>query len=996
MRRVRNDEHSTRPSPDAVLAVTAQEGRARLKLFVGAAPGVGKTFAMLEAAQALRREGRDVVVGIVETHGRRETEALLAGLEVVPRQSIPYREGSIDELDLDAVLRRRPAVVLVDELAHTNAPGSRHPKRWLDVEELLDAGIAVFSAVNIQHLESLNDVVAQITGVRVRETVPDRVVDRADEVKLIDISPEELMQRLSEGKVYVPREAERALRNYFRPGNLTALRELALRRTAAHVDDRMEAYMRAHAVEGPWPVAERVMVAVRGGALSERLVRAARRAAARRNTPWLAVFVETPGFPDRPDAERERVATVLRLAEQLGGESVTIAGTDIGTELLAFARDRNVTELIIGRPSRGGWHRWTRTSLVDQVVRSAGAIDVRVVSGEDPAPAAARWQDRVVATPVAYGRAVAAVAAAALLTTGFMRVLPLQDPGVIFLAAVFLTAVLSGLGPSIAASVLSVLTFDYLFTEPYYSLTVTDPQDVLSLVLFLSVAILTSNLTARIRDQTLLARRRESRTAALYAFSRAIATAASTDELLRGIVEHVAGVLGSDTVLLLGTQGRLLPQAAVPPSATLSEAELATGTWAWEHDEPAGRGTNTLPGGHWLYVPLRTVRGSVGVVGVRADLVPSFDQRQMLETLAGQAAIAIERTRIDAVLEAQAKTEAVIESIEDGLIVLDPEGIILNVNEVACAILDVEHQHAVGRPFDDLGSDHPHYLRLRTTVRGFVQTPHGELDAVELKLFLRGRDHAFVLRPTPYRTMTGVRAGMILVLQDVTYLRDQDAQREQMLATLSHELRTPLTSLRMATELMGRGAPPLDDERTRLLGTAHDDIDRLADVTSRLVELSRSRAATISLERQPVELSRVAERTRQLFALQARERGVTLEVRPCDDSTIVGDETKITWVLSNLVANALRYTPRAGRVGVHVEASDAAVKVAVSDTGQGIQPELRTRIFEPFVQGLEGEPGATGLGLAIVRDIVQAHGGRIHLDSEVGQGSTFTCEFPRA
>jgi PAS domain S-box-containing protein len=413
----------------------------------------------------------------------------------------------------------------------------------------------------------------------------------------------------------------------------------------------------------------------------------------------------------------------------------------------------------------------------------------------------------------------------------------------------------------------------------------------------------------------------------------------------------------------------------------------------WEHNQSAGRGTDTLPGGDWFHVPLGTIRGAVGVLALHPEargLLP-LDQRQLLEALAGQAAVAIERTRVDVV-------QAIIESIEDGLVVLDPDGVVVHVNEVACAILSFERDEAVGRRFEQLGTSHPHYLRLRAAVREFLAHPEREGEAVELALFLRGRDHYYILRPTPFRSADGAHAGLILVLQDVTYLRDQEARREQMMATLSHELRTPLTSLRMAVELLRDGTERPDAERRSLVETAHEDVARLEDVAQRLLDVSRSRAMSIALERRNVDMGDVITRVGRLFALQARERGVTMEAEaPVEGLTIAGDSTKLTWALSNLIANALRYTPRGGRVRLEGTPEDAAVLVSVSDTGPGIPPDQRERIFERFVQGGDGgDAGAAGLGLAIVRDIVQAHGGRIHLESEVGKGSRFILELPRS
>ncbi len=996
--RLKNDDR--RPSPEALLATAAREERARLKVFVGAAPGVGKTYAMLQAARERQREGVDVVVGVVETHGRAETEALLEGLEVVPRKAIEYRGQALHEMDLDAILARRPQVVLVDELAHTNAPGSRHPKRYSDVEEILDAGIEVYTTVNIQHLESLNDVVAQITGVRVRETLPDRLLERADEVKLIDLSPEELIQRLREGKVYLPRQAERAIQNYFSPGNLTALRELALRHIAERVDDQMRSYMQAHAVAGTWAVTERIMVCVSPGPLGERLVRAGRRMAARRRAEWIAVFVETPAFARRPDVEREQIARTLRLAEQLGAEAVTISGDTIAAALVRYARERNVTELVLGKPRRPWWREIGRRSPVMQVIRESGDIEVRVLTGE-PRADAARARARPVARPArAWGRyalAIALAAAAGGAAQLLHSVVGLADPAMVFLTGVVATAVLVGLGPSIAASILSVLVYDFCFVDPLYTFTVTKPQDVVSLIAFLIVAVLTSQLMTRARDQAALARQREARTMALYTFARQIAGAVGIDDLLPVVVTHLDALFGTPAVVLTPEGERLTLRARHPADVALGDAELAAAAWVWRHDEPAGPGTETLPGGDWLYVPAKTARGVVGVLGLRtAKAGLPLEQRQLLEALARQTAVAIERTRIDVVLAEKAKTEAVIEAIEDGLIVLDPDGVVVDVNEVACAILEVERTEVLGVRFDDLATTHPHYLRLREAVRELEAQPGRERDRVEITLFLRGRDHHYVLRPTRFTGRDGSPAGLILTLQDVTYLRDQEARRENLVATLSHELRTPLTSLRMALELLRQRRDAVPEEQRALVDTAHEDVLRLQEVAQQFLDLARGRAMTIAVERRPIDLAALVARVESLLGIQAREKQVTFEVGPLAAARVAGDETKLTWALSNLVANAVRYTPPGGRVRIDAEPADDAVRLSVSDTGPGIPPDRQERIFERFTQFDDGEMGAAGLGLAIVRDIVQAHGGRVLLESAPGKGTRFTLELPKA
>ena len=643
-------DSNRRPSPEALLAAAEEEGRGRLKIFLGAAPGVGKTYAMLEAAQVRKEERIDVVVGIVETHGRPETEVLLSGLEIVPRRTIEYRGKVFAEMDLDALLARAPQLALVDELAHTNLPGSRHPKRYLDVEELLAAGIDVYTTVNIQHLESLHDTVAQITGIRVRETIPDRILDRADEIELVDLPPEELLQRLREGKVYVPEQAQRAIERFFRLGNLTALRQLALRRTAERVDEQMQTYMQAHAIPGPWPAGERLLVCVSSSPSSPRLVRAARRMADRRHAEWLAVYVETPRHHRLSDADRDRLAQTLRLAEQLGGEVVTIPGQNVAEDLIRYAQSRNVTEVIIGKSLRSRWSELWRGSVVYDIIRKSGTIDVYVINeGAEGAP-------RTPTSPVlqrpavyAYVLSAGAVCLAGVTAKVLESFLALPNLSMVFLTAVLFSAVTWGLGPSILAAILSLLVYNFFFVAPVYTFTVAHPQDILALVTFLIVAVLTSNLAARVRHQADAAKHREARTAALYALSRQIAVAAGLDEVLRAIVTQVAHILGANVVVLLPEADQLVLKGGHPADVQLTAAERATATWAWQHHQPAGRGTDTLPGGEWCYLPLRTAQGTVGVLGLQfetPEAVLSPDQRRLLEALAGQAAVAIERTRL--------------------------------------------------------------------------------------------------------------------------------------------------------------------------------------------------------------------------------------------------------------------------------------------------------------------------------------------------------------
>jgi two-component system, OmpR family, sensor histidine kinase KdpD len=643
-----------RPDPETLLTAVqeqqALEKRGRLKIFFGAAAGVGKTYSMLEAAREKRADGADVVVGYVEPHGRPETEALVADLPAVAPRVVEYRGTALRELDLDAVLARRPALVLVDELAHTNAPGSRHAKRWQDVIELLDAGVDVYSTVNVQHVESLNDVVAKITGVVVRETIPDSVFDRADEVELIDLPPDDLLERLHEGKVYVPATAEEALRNFFRKGNLIALRELALRRTAERVDAQMRTYMRDHTIGGVWPTTERLLVAVSTSPSAARLVRATKRMAERARAEWWAVYVETPAQLRLPAEARDQVAQTLRLAESLGARTVTLTGARMSDEILAFARQRNVTRIVVGKPRRSRWQRIVLGSIVDALVEGSGDIDIAVITGQkdDRVDEPVRLRMHRPSDSRGYAEAVATVAIATAVSWLMFPLFELANLVMVYLLGIVMVATRHGRGPSLLAAVLSVGAFDFCFVPPYLTFAVSDVRYHLTFLVMLIVGVVISGMTVRIRAQAEAARDREQRTAALYAMSRELASTRGVDGLVEIAGRHIGEVFRAPAMVLLPTTDRRLSVRG-EASTPLDTSEAGVARWVFENRQPAGRGTATLPGASSLYVPLLSPRGCIGVLGVRPADTHAFDTPErlhQLETFANQTALAIDRARV--------------------------------------------------------------------------------------------------------------------------------------------------------------------------------------------------------------------------------------------------------------------------------------------------------------------------------------------------------------
>jgi two-component system sensor histidine kinase KdpD len=643
----------SRPDPDAILArikaEEKQDTRGQLKIFLGYAAGVGKTYAMLEAAHQRINEGIDVVVGYVDTHGRAETDALVTGLEVTGRAHIIYRNIELTEMDIDAVLKRHPRLALVDELAHTNAPGSRHAKRYQDVLELLEAGIDVYTTLNIQHIESLNDVVAQITGMKVRETIPDRIIDNVNDIELVDLPPDELIKRLADGKVYIPDQAELARREFFRKGNLTALRELTMRRAAERVDIQMRSYMRTKAIAGPWPASERLLVCISPGALGERLIRTARRLADELNAEWFAIYVETPADARLSQEQRDQIATSLRLAEELGARTVSRPGQSVVETVLEYAHRHNITKIIAGKPVRSRWIEIFRNSVVDHLIRQSRNIDVYVINSEAE-PKGRRimegWRPH---RPL--GRYILGLFLVAAATGLSALIDPFISPTnliVIFLLAVVVAAVYLGRGPAIVTSVLGVIAFDYFFVPPHLTLAVSNTEYILTFLGLLAVGIVISQLTATIRNQAEAVQRRETETVELYELGRDLTVAADLEAVAQAAIAHVGQTFSREVAIFLpeNAHARVF---ATSPNLMVSENDLAVADWAFEHGQVAGRGTTTLPEASMRYQPLKTTRGVVGVLGVK-PLDPSRhlnrEQLRTLDSFANQIGLAIERASL--------------------------------------------------------------------------------------------------------------------------------------------------------------------------------------------------------------------------------------------------------------------------------------------------------------------------------------------------------------
>jgi len=664
--------NNERPDPDQLLARVerdqARASRGRLKIFFGAAAGVGKTYAMLLAARERRAENIDIIVGLVETHGRKETAALLEGLEVLPPKLIEYRRTTLREFDLDAALKRKPSIILVDELAHTNAQGCRHPKRWQDIEELLDAGIDVYTALNVQHLESLNDDIGQISGIRVWETVPDTVFEQANEIELVDLPPDELLDRLKDGKVYLPQQAQEAIKNFFRKGNLIALRELALRQTANRVDAQMLDYREDNAIREVWQVSERILVCIAPNHLAERLVRAGKRFATSLRAEWIVLYVETPELQRLSAEQRDAVLRILRLAEQLGAETVTLSAPNMSTAIINYSNDRNVTKIVMGKPTRRGLRRLLLGSVVDMLISNAHNINLYLLGSprpekggnmdkpelslyrKNPLPGLSERFSSQKKRSMGYVWAVIVTVASTAVARLMFGRFELANLIMVFLLGVVFIATRFGRGPSVVASFLGVAIFDLLFVEPYLSFSVSDGQYIVTLLAMLTVAMLISSLTANMRSQAKVAGHRERRATVLYAMSRDLTASQSEDEIVRTAVHHLYSEFASPNVILFpDANGRIVYPSGRAIAESLHAADLSVAQWVMDHNEIAGQGTHTLPGAQAIYFPLSIKETTLGVlvllpVNLRRVFLP--EQQKLLETFLAQIAQAITRVRL--------------------------------------------------------------------------------------------------------------------------------------------------------------------------------------------------------------------------------------------------------------------------------------------------------------------------------------------------------------
>ena len=923
----------TRPNPDQLLEKINKEAekqkRGRLKIFFGACAGVGKTFAMLNAARNLHLENIDVIVGIVETHGRTGTAAQLPGLAVLPLKTLSYRGRELTEFDLDAALARKPALILVDELAHSNVEGSRHPKRWQDIEELLSVGIDVYSTLNVQHLESLNDIVGQITGIRVTETIPDKVFDMADEVTLVDLPAEELLQRLQEGKVYQAQQAERAGKSFFRKGNLIALREMALRRTADRVDSQMREYRSNLSIQQVWQAKDRLVVCVGTGIEAERLVRVASRLAHSLKSDWLAVYVETPKLQRLSDAARDNILKTLKLAETLGAETTTLSGTEVASVVLNYARSRNVSKLVVGKSTRSALERLIWPGTIDALTNLATDIDIHVVSREkvlaEKTTQAIAAVSNIVSTHQdeqvtertklkGYYFATAACATTSLVADLILPYFELANVVMLFLLGVVLISSKYGRGPGIFSSVISVASFDFFFVTPRFSFTVSDTQYLLTFTVMFVVALVISNLTANLRYQAVVAMHRERRSRALYDLGKSLASTLTSAHIIEISIHHLTGIFQSKIAIILPDSQEKITQPVLNHShARTSDIDLDLGIaqWVYDHQEQAGFGTNTLPSAPILYIPLQAPMRTRGVLAIlpnntvdgnlgktkRTIFLP--EQRQLLDTFASQIAIAIERVHY-------------VDVAQDALVSMESERL---RNSVLSAI-----SHDLNTPL--------------TTI---VATA----DLLKQQLSLEEQESQQA---------------------DRKYTRKHDDKRHEyveMLYEQSIRMKNLVVNLLDMARLQS-GKVKLNKQWQMLeevVGTALRTMKQSLIKHHIVVDLTNTHSATLSDELPLIEF----------------------------------DAVLIDRVLCNLLDNAAKYAPEGSKIIISARTEQQDMLISVSDEGSGLPENLENQMFDKFTRGeKESAKAGVGLGLSICKAIVEAHGGKIWANNKSPSASSYT------
>jgi two-component system, OmpR family, sensor histidine kinase KdpD len=825
-----------RPSPEALLKLAKAEedkaSRGKLKIFLGYAAGVGKTYSMLTAAQQLKTEEVDVVAAYVESHGRSETDALLVGLEVIPKLMIQYEGVRFPELDTDKVLVRKPRVALVDELAHSNAPGSRHEKRWQDVQELLNAGIDVYTTVNIQHFESLNDVVAQITGIIVRETVPDLLLDMAADIRLIDITPEELLQRLSEGKVYIPDQAAMAMEKFFRPGNLIALRELSMRHAAIRVDEQMREYMETRAITGPWPTMERLLVCISGSPFSEKLMRITRRLASEMKAPWSAVYVETPGVDAYSRENRERIWQDLRLAENMGAQVATITGSSVSAALIDYALKHNITKIVVGKPAKSRLRELLRPPIVDQIIRNSRHIDVYVVSIGSidrkkrlPLTLEKRppWRGYLASFLLILGASVIC----RMLTPFFSP----TNMVMIYLLSVVFAAVRLGRNSAILTAFLSVLVFDFFFVPPHFTFAVADSQYLLTFIGLFTVGVVISTLVAKGKERSEVMQAREIQTTSLYHLSRDLTGATDAAAVIQAVQKNIGESLNADVLFFSPEHGHL--KVAVTNSTIDKDLkEQAVADWVFRNHQAAGRGTETLNSAKYLYLPLKTSIATLGVLGVKLANEQGYTSPQvrlLLDAFAGQTAMAMERVQLVQKAE-QAQIVATRENLERALlnsISHDLRSPLASITGILSSLIEKDVELSALSKHDLLKTASEEASRLNRFVTNLLNMTRLEAGVVKLKTeacdvqdliscALAQSEKQMRSRTVKLHLPSGlplVMMDMGLMTQVLTNLLDNAAKFSPAGTEISIVVQYDTSYLTIAVEDQGHGIPESDIEK---------------------------------------------------------------------------------------------------------------------------------------------------------------------------------------